>query len=64
MSQNALIHLTADNAAQFIDLNGYLCSNRANGVAVAYFDICCFAPQDRDLFEALRAYELSPYFKG
>jgi len=61
---NYLIHLTADNAAQFIDLNGYLCSNRANGVAVAYFDICCFAPQDRDLFEALRAYELSPYFKG
>ncbi len=59
-----LIHLGAANAAQFIDLNGYLCSNRVNGVAVPYFDICAFAPEDQDLFEALRAFELAPFFGG
>lgn len=61
---NYLIHLGGDNAAQFVDLNGYLCSNRMNGVAVPYFDICAFVPEDGDLFEALRAFELAPFFGG
>jgi len=61
---NYLIHLGAAHAAQFIDLNGYLCSNRMNGVAVPYFDVCAFAEEDRDLCEALRAFELAPYFGG
>jgi FkbM family methyltransferase len=58
-----LIHVGA-NLAQFLDLTGFLCSNRMNGVAVPYFDICAFAQEDQDLFEALRKYELSPFFGG
>ena len=57
-----LIHLGAEHLAQFIDLNAFLCSNRVNGVAVPYFDICAMMPEDRDLFEALRAFELAPFF--
>jgi hypothetical protein len=58
---NYLIHLGPENVAQFVDLNGYLCSNRVNGIAVPYFDVCAFTPVDQDLFEGLRAFELSPY---
>ena len=59
---NFLVHLTADDFARFVDLNGYLCSNQANGVAVYYYDLCAFAEPDLDVFNALRTYELSPYF--
>jgi len=57
-----LIHLGAEHVAQFIDLNAFLCSNRMHGIAVPYFDICAMVPEDRDLFEALRAFELAPFF--
>ena len=57
-----LMHLGAEHVAQFIDLNAFLCSNRRNGVAVPYFDICAMVPEDRDLFVALRAFELAPFF--
>ena len=56
-----LIHL-GPNLQQFIDLTGFLCSNRANGIAIPYFDICAFAQADQDLFEALRKNELTPFF--
>jgi FkbM family methyltransferase len=59
---NFLIHLDAENVAQFIDLNAYLCSNRAYGVAVHYFDLCAFAAEDFDLFDTLRGHELTPFF--
>jgi FkbM family methyltransferase len=59
---NFLIHLNAENFAQFVDLNGYLCSNRVNGIAVPYYDLCAFTAEDFDLFDALRSAELAPFF--
>jgi FkbM family methyltransferase len=59
---NYLLHLTGESMAQFVDLNGFLCSNQVNGVAVYYFDICAFGPEDFDLFNALRSAELSSFF--
>jgi len=59
---NFLVHLNNDDLDQFVDLNGYLCSNQVNGIAVHYFDLCAFSGQDADLFYALRRSELAPYF--
>jgi FkbM family methyltransferase len=59
---NYLIHLNGESLAQFVDLNGYLCANRAYGIAVHYFDVCAFGPEDHDLFDALRRCELAPFF--
>jgi FkbM family methyltransferase len=58
---NYLIHLDTEDMAQFVDLNVFLASSRANETTVGYFDVCAFVPEDRDLFEALRRYELDPY---
>lgn len=57
-----LIHLGMDDAAQFVDLNGFLCSNQVNGMSVPYLDICAFTEDDRDLCMALREFELAPFF--
>ncbi|MGI5939430.1 MAG: FkbM family methyltransferase [Thermoleophilia bacterium] len=43
----------------FAELNSYLRSNRANGMAVSYFDVCCFHRNDEDLFDRLRSLETS-----
>jgi FkbM family methyltransferase len=57
-----LIHLGMDDAAKFVDLNGFLCSNQVNGMSVPYLDIGAFAEEDQDLCMALREFELTPFF--
>jgi FkbM family methyltransferase len=54
-----LIHLGQDDIKKFIDINAYLCSNELFGKAVYYFDICAFAQDDTDIFQALRSREIA-----
>jgi FkbM family methyltransferase len=56
---NFLIHLDQDDIEEFVDLNSYLCSNEIFGKAVYYFDICAFAEDDTDIFQALRRQEIT-----
>jgi len=51
--------MTASGTETFQELNAYLRSNRKNGFAVYYFDVCALTDDDKDLFEDIRAYELS-----
>jgi len=50
--------LNQNDIEKFIDLNSYLCSNESFGKAVFYFDICAFAEDDGDVFQALRRQEI------
>jgi FkbM family methyltransferase len=56
-----LTYLTENDYDRFVDLNAFLCSNRANGLVIPYFDICAFAEKDREIFEAVRRHEVSPF---
>lgn len=58
-----LINLDVHDIERFIDLNSFLCSNRVDGSAIYYLDICAFAPADLDLFTVLRRYELGRFFQ-
>lgn len=53
---NFLISIEA--SARFAELNAYLASNRRNGRAVYYFDVCSFHDIDTDLFEQIRGHEM------
>jgi FkbM family methyltransferase len=50
--------MSVDRGATFAELNAFLRSNRRHGVAVYYFDVCCFHRSDRDLFDAVRSIEM------
>jgi FkbM family methyltransferase len=56
-----LAYLTENDYDRFVDLNAFLCSNRVNGLVIPYFDICAFAEKDREIFEAMRRHEVSPF---
>jgi FkbM family methyltransferase len=51
--------ITITNAHHFMELNAYLRSNRAHGIAIYYFDVCAFAEGDEDLFESLRLEQMA-----
>jgi FkbM family methyltransferase len=52
---NFLIHVMASQFSILTDLDNYLASNRAFGIAVYYFDVCAFHRHDADLVVKLRS---------
>jgi FkbM family methyltransferase len=50
---------TAHEPERFVELNTYLRSNKKNGCAVYYFDVCAFLEDDSELLEEIRSFELS-----
>jgi len=51
--------ISADTRDRFVELNSYLRSNKHNGVAVYYLDICSFHENDDDLHSEMRSIELN-----
>jgi FkbM family methyltransferase len=51
--------MTLRESERFAELNAYLRSNKKNGCAVYYFDVCAFMDSDAALFDEIRSFELS-----
>ena len=50
-----LLHSNTRNPEVFTDLDNYLASNRKNGVAIWYFDVCALHLEDAELVPEMRS---------
>lgn len=57
---NFLISFSDAPLEKFKDLFSFLEQSRTGGGGVLYLDVCCFADQDRDIFQQLVSVERTP----